>query len=120
MFHRGEGVAKDVGLAVEWYCRAAKQGDAPAQSALGKIYYEGEGVPRNVALAAEWYRKAADQGLADAQRALGRMYRRGEGVPKDDALAAAWLRKAEQTTRLPIKPCPVPYEGRGTRNWLRQ
>ena len=74
--------------------KAAEQGDAKAQCALGRRYYRGEGVPKSATQAAIWYRKAAEQGRETAQNILGHMYEIGNGVPKDAGQAAIWYRKA--------------------------
>lgn len=54
-------------MAVEWYRKAAEQGDADAEYAMGLCYEEGTGVEQDFAQAAMWYEKAAQQGHADAQ-----------------------------------------------------
>jgi uncharacterized protein len=72
----------------------ADQGNAIAQSNLGRMYDKGQGVPQDFAEAVKWYRKAADQGLAIAQNVLGFMYDKGQGVPQDYAEAIKWFRKA--------------------------
>ena len=74
--------------------KAAEEGDANAQCALGRQHYRGEGVPKNAAQAAIWYRKAAEQGRETAQNVLGYMYEIGDGVSKDAGQAAIWYRKA--------------------------
>ena len=61
-YHKGEGVEKDLVCAVEWYQRAADQGDASAQFNLGWCYQHGEGVEKNLVLALKWYQSTADQG----------------------------------------------------------
>ena len=61
----------------------ANQGDANAQSLLGRAYYEGVGVPRNYALALQWLNRAVAQENADAIFLLGLMYEHGRGVPQD-------------------------------------
>jgi len=93
--------------AVFWFRKAAEQGEADAQDALGNLYYDGHG-PLSMQLfmqvfthgryaqAALWYRKAAEQGDADAEYSLGMIYEDGQGVPQDDTQAAAWLRKAAE------------------------
>ncbi|MCD8237521.1 MAG: sel1 repeat family protein, partial [Prevotellaceae bacterium] len=53
--------------AAEWYAKAAEQGNAKAQNALGVCYEKGQGVVQDFIKAAEWYAKAAEQGDADAQ-----------------------------------------------------
>ena len=56
--------------AVKWYRRAAEQGDAGAQTALGTMYLGGKGVPEDDREAVKWYREAAEQGYAGAAWAL--------------------------------------------------
>ncbi|MCH5177072.1 MAG: SEL1-like repeat protein, partial [Prevotellaceae bacterium] len=89
--------AENYAEAVQWFQKAAEQGHAEAQYALGLCYYRGEGVQKNYAEAVQWFQKAAEQGHADAQRALGVCYYNGEGVQKNDAEAVKWFQKvAEQ------------------------
>ncbi len=45
-YDNGQGVAKDLSKAVEFYTLAANQGNAFAQFNLGYCYYNGEGVQR--------------------------------------------------------------------------
>jgi TPR repeat protein len=87
--------------AVFWFRKAAEQGDADAQDALGNLYYDGHGplsmqliMHGHYAQAALWFRKAAEQGDADAQYNLGLLYDDGDGVPQDATEAAAWYSKA--------------------------
>ena len=68
---------------VEWYQKAAQQGDAQAQFNLGEMYRRGHGVTQDYEKAVEWYQKAAQQGDAQAQFNLGEMYRRGHGVTQN-------------------------------------
>jgi TPR repeat protein len=93
-FHRSEHWRYT--QAAFWYRKAAEQGDADAQDALGDLYNSGQGVRRDYAQAAPWYRKAAEQGDADAQDSLGDLYHKGQGVPQDDAQAATWFHKAAE------------------------
>jgi len=75
-----EVVKKDI----EWYKKAAKQGNADAQNHLGVCYENGTGVDINLKTATEWYKKAADQGDTDAMNRLARLYEKGgKGVQKD-------------------------------------
>lgn len=55
---------------MEWFKKAADQGNVDAQNNLGVMYYTGEGVPKDMAKAREWLRKAAAQGNADAKANL--------------------------------------------------
>jgi hypothetical protein len=89
---------------VEWYRKAADQGDARAMRALGMAYSEQAETPwywptirrvdRDCEQAAEWFRKAAELGDFAAQRNLGYLYLKGKGVKKDKAEARKWLEKA--------------------------
>ena len=56
--------------AVKWIRKAAEQGIADAQFALGACYQSGTGVTQNIAEAKKWYQKAADQGNEDAKEIL--------------------------------------------------
>ena len=91
MYAVGRGVPQDEAEALQWYRRAAEQGDADAQNNLGTMYAKGQGVPQDDTEAAKWFRRAADQGDADAQYNLGNMYAEGRGVPQDYTLAYTWL-----------------------------
>ena len=57
-------------MALEWYLKAAEQGNAKAQYSLGYCYYWGKGVEEDKKEALKWYRKAADQGHSDAKECL--------------------------------------------------
>ncbi len=89
------GVTQDYAKAVKWYRRAAEQGYALAQFALGVQYREGKGVTQDYAEAVKWYRKAAEQGHASAQYSLGLMYVEGRAVPQDYVRAHMWFNLAD-------------------------
>lgn len=55
----------------KWYQKAAEQGNANAQDALGSCYEYGQGVEKNEEKAVEWYQKAAEQVNAGMQQLLG-------------------------------------------------
>ena len=70
-YYYGEnGKQKDYVKAVEWFRKAAEQGDADAQCKLGYCYFYGDGVAKNYTEASKWYHKAAEQGDADAKARL--------------------------------------------------
>ncbi len=63
----GYGVEEDEDEAMEWYRKAAEQGHADAQYALGQCYdVEEYGIEPDDAKAVEWYRKAVEQGNESA------------------------------------------------------
>jgi soluble lytic murein transglycosylase-like protein len=69
-YEHGEGLPKDVALAVQLYCEAARRGDAEAQFNLGWLYANGRGVARDDAVASYFFRLAAQQGHEYAARML--------------------------------------------------
>jgi hypothetical protein len=76
--------------------KAAEQGHAQAQFALGFCYQRGEGVARSDRHTFEWWRKAAEQGLAPAQVNLASMYERGVGTAADAVQAFHWRHEAAE------------------------
>jgi TPR repeat protein len=91
LYQAGRGVARDFGIAADWYRKAAEQGDAVAQDLLGRLYAAGDGVAQDPVKAEAWYRKAAAKGLADAELDLGQLYQLNYRRPRD---AIAWFEKA--------------------------
>lgn len=79
---------------MNWTRKAAEQGSAEAEFALGLMYANGQGVKKNNAEAVNWYRKSAEQGLPEGQNALGFMLEKGRGVPKNPTDALNWYHKA--------------------------
>ena len=80
------GFGQDYVKACEWYEKAASQGNADAQNALGWLHENGLGVQRSNVMAAFYYERAAFQGLAVAQRRLGDWYYQ----EKDYRSARSW------------------------------
>ena len=56
--------------AIEWYEKAAEQGDAVAQYNLGVMYENGQGVDRSDSMALRWFAMATKQGNNSAQAAI--------------------------------------------------
>ncbi|KAF9106097.1 hypothetical protein BGX29_010559, partial [Mortierella sp. GBA35] len=67
LYEDGRGVPQDYSQAMDWYSKAADQGDAVAQYCVGNLFYHGLGVPQDYSQAMEWCRKAADQGNTSAR-----------------------------------------------------
>ena len=91
------GIIQNYAEAMRWYRLAAEQGDAQAQSSIGKLYDSGDGVPQDFTEAMRWYRLAAEQGDAQGQVGLGEKYRQGHGVSKNYVLAHLWFNLAAST-----------------------
>lgn len=99
----GEVAPQNAALSLQWFLKAAQQGDADAQFNLGRIYGKATGpvygkeraAPRDDVTAAAWYRKAAEQNYAPAQFNLAQMY--AEGSPsfaRDQSQAFFWMQRA--------------------------
>jgi TPR repeat protein len=94
----------DRAQAAEWYRKAAEQGNADAQFALGMMYITGRscvsttnGPEEDIVQALKWIHKSAEQGNADALNQLGNIYYNGKrGVKKDYSQAFEWIRKAAE------------------------
>ncbi len=96
MYDSGKGVFSDTSKAVEYWNKAAEQGNPQAQNSLGWCYFSGKGGEKNTTKAVEWFRKAIEQGHVEAQNNLGGCYEEGEGVEKDLLKAFEWFRKAAE------------------------
>ena len=96
-----ESAKPNYSLARQWYEKAAVQGNAQAQAALGLLYHYGIGAEKDAAKADEWLKKAAAQNNTVAQITLAllakeRLDRNGQqwlepAVAQGDADAMAYL-----------------------------
>ena len=93
-YYKGDGVAKDFGIARKWFLKAAENNHASAQYNLGIMSYLGQGVDKSFTMAANWFRKAANQDHALAQYNLGFLYYEGKGLKKDNLQAFMWIDRA--------------------------
>ena len=77
-----------------WFGRAAKQGHAFAQYALGVLYDNGLGVDWDREQAVFWFKNAASQGHQGVKIALQRMCSGGlyDLLDKDEARALCWFK----------------------------
>ena len=69
-YEHGEGVPKDLPLAIAMYCEAARTGDADALYNLGWMYANGRGVVRDDRYAATLFSMASTKGHRDADKML--------------------------------------------------
>jgi len=67
MCYFGDGMPEDKEQAVEWWQKAAEQGNYKAQVSLVNAYRKGEGVEKNQRLANYWLEHARSQPARDAQ-----------------------------------------------------
>ena len=90
-YEEGQGVDKDLHIAVQYYLSAAKQGHPIAQGKMAVCYAEGKGVEQNYEESIHWARLGAQQGDARAQNCLGVSYANGEGGLDVDYIKAVKL-----------------------------
>ena len=80
--------------AVDWYRKAAAQGNAAGEYGLGQMYVKGEGVKKDIEQARLYTLKAAEKGHLDAVVMMMEAYRTGGlGVAVDSKQAEAWEAK---------------------------
>lgn len=86
--------------AVEYFRKAALQGNADGEYGLGTMYAAGEGVQRDAQEALRWYRLAAGRGHDRAILVLALAHLRGDlGLVdrrRDDPQARLWIRGAAE------------------------
>jgi TPR repeat protein len=90
----GYTVPQDYKGALDWFSKAAAQGNIFAEKHLAWIYDNGVGVESNNATATEWYLKAATAGDASAEDITAARLEYLAKSPQDIATAVAWYRKA--------------------------
>ena len=99
MHVQGRGVERNYDEAVDWWRKAAAQGNVQAQHGLGVQYAIGRGpgwgLDRDEAEAVRWWQMAARAGHAPAQYELGLSYIEGRGVERDRLNGLMWLLLAE-------------------------
>ncbi len=94
---QGQGIQRDVDLALTWFHLAAKRGSAMAENMLGRCREHGWGGPSAPQQAAEHYRRAAAAGLDWGQYNLANLLATGRGGANDPAAAfALYLQAAQQ------------------------
>jgi predicted aspartyl protease len=90
MYLKGQGLPRNLHLALDWLSKAASSGAADAQSYMGAFNRRGDLVPQNYAEAMRWYLLAAKQNHENSQYRIALMYYRGEGVQRDFREAYMW------------------------------
>ena len=96
IYTRGYGVSVNYEEAVQWFLKAAEQGDDYSQGSLGYLYAKGLGVEQSDEEAVQWFLKAAEQGEKYAQGNLGWHYAEGLGVEQSHEEAVQWFLKAAE------------------------
>ena len=69
-YANGRGVERDDVLAVEWYRKAAEQGNVRAQYSLGVMYETGQGISQDNVQAYLWYDLAASHPSVEQEQSI--------------------------------------------------
>src|SRR5581483_4273179 len=98
MYLDGEGIKKDIKMALKWLTKSAVNGNANAQLLIGQLYFDGIGVceKKKETKAYSWFIKAAEQGDVNAQLIVGHLLYEGNGVLKNVEEAFRWFQKAAE------------------------
>jgi len=98
IYANGKGVNKDTYQAMEWYKKAAEQGNTAAQYNLAKLIAQrpDKEDPRAQKRVKYWYEKAAEVGQKEAINDLALLYLKGEGVEKNELKAFELFKKAAE------------------------
>lgn len=100
---RGNGVPRDLLLAAQLYCRAARHGDAEAQFSLAWMALNGRGVQRNDAQAAHLFAAAAEQGIFQARNMLDSL-----GTPRGSPPACLRIPEPDRRDTAGVTPSKLP------------
>jgi uncharacterized protein len=94
--------------AVEWYKKAAEQGNAGGEFGLGQMYLKGEGIKQDVALGRQYVERAAKKNHVEAVKSMMTSYRQGGmGLSADQVQADIWEAKLMAIMPTYTKPVPV-------------
>ena len=109
MYQNGRGVTASRDKAIEWYGKAAEQGNSKAVSRLGLMKANQASFESEL--------QQAEQGNAGSQYNIGNMYTKGNGTNMDVAQAVIWYEKAASQGHIKAayKLGLANYEGSGVR-----
>ncbi len=89
-YANGDGIEKNLKLAISCYRRAARLGDHIAEHRLGDLFFQ----LRKYAEAFRWYKLAVEHGVREATYNLACCYLHGRGVEKNYSMALQLYRNA--------------------------
>ncbi len=94
MYQKGDDLPQSSSTAVDWYRKAAEQGDARAQVKLANLLLQGQSAPSHYAEVQSLCEKAAKANFPPGAYCMGKLYEQGIGVERDISKAAKWFTKA--------------------------
>ncbi len=97
----GQGVESDSKVALEWFLRAADQGQVQAKANAGALLLMGEATAEGKQRGLDLLSEAAEAGDVNSLFNLGVIYQQGEHTSKDEAKAVECYRKASEMGHYP-------------------
>jgi uncharacterized protein len=94
MYEDGDGVAKNMDEAIQWYTKSADLGYKEAQYTLASLVFQRQTQSISYPQAVTYYEQAAKQGHVKSQLNLGMLYLRGDVIAQDMPAAVHWLSEA--------------------------
>jgi len=96
MYEKGNGVAKSIESAFEWYQKCAEKNNDKCAYKVGYDYLHGIVVTQDYQKAFKWLNVSADNNNVRAFYFLGTMYEKGNGVGRDLDKAQRWYTRASK------------------------
>jgi len=94
MYQKGDDLPKSYSDAINWYRKAAENGEARVQVKLANLLLHDTTGTANYDEVHRLCEKAAKQSSAPGAYCVGELYRQGLGVERDLSKAAAWFSEA--------------------------
>ena len=96
IYKNDKSLEENAEVALEWFEKAANQGDVESQNFMGDYYFNEENEAHDYKLAIYWYEKASKSGSAYAQYMLGLCNYNGLGVKQSYKSAFKYFEKAAE------------------------
>jgi TPR repeat protein len=94
MYQKGDDLPQSSSKAVDWYRKAAENGEGRTQMKLVSLLLQGQSATSNYAEARRLCEKAASLKFSPGAYCVGQMYEQGLGVERDISKAAKWFGEA--------------------------
>lgn len=94
MYQKGDDLPQSSSKAVDWYRKAAENGEAGAQMKLASLLLQGQNATSNYGEVHRLCEKAANLHFSPGAYCMGQLYEQGLGVERDISKAAKWFGEA--------------------------
>jgi TPR repeat protein len=94
MYQKGDDLPQSSSKAVDWYRKAAEDGEGRAQMKLASLLLQGQSATSNYGEVHRLCEKAASLKFSPGAYCMGQLYEQGLGVERDISKAARWFSEA--------------------------